>query len=111
MAYKQPLMGFDGPSPVISRLTKFCMEQKSSILKGTTFRYIHMYMTDSFTPDESDMFLGRTYGLSETQILQKMRQRLTIACEDFSYSLEELDILKSEGKTSYDIANEICNRV
>jgi hypothetical protein len=111
MASKRPLMGFDGPAPVVGRLAQFCIERNSAILSGTTFRYIHMYMIDSFTPDENDMFQARMFGLSEAQILQKMRQRLTIACEDFSYSLEELDFLKSQGKSSYEIANEICNRV
>lgn len=111
MAYKQPLMGLDGPAPVVSRLARFCMERDSTMLSGTTFRYIHLFMTDSFTPDESDMFQARMFGLSESQMLQRMRQRLDVACEDFSYSLEELNILKNEGKTSYDIATEICNRV
>ena len=104
-------MGLDGPAPIVGRIAKFCMERDSTILSGTTFRYIHLYMTDSFKPDESDMFQARMFRLSEAQMLERMRQRLTIACEDFSYSLEELDILKSEGKTSYHIANEICNRV
>jgi hypothetical protein len=75
------------PAPVRGVLQAFLDSSDASKLSHTTFRYIHSYMTT-----------GAKAG------------RLSLACEDFGYTIAELQTAVAEKRTSVDIAKEIMGR-
>ena len=108
---KSPIMGLDGPAPVVLILKEYSDTQNESLLERTLFRHIVKYMSaDPDLIDKSDLAIGRMFGFSSLQVYEKNQYRLIEACRVFSYSLEELDYLKDNGKTAIDIAREIANR-
>ena len=109
---KRTMLGVDGkPAPVIGIINGYCKSGDKKMLGGTTFRHIVKYLSDEPDAlDESDIKTTRMFGVSEAQLVHKMKERLSIACDDFDYTLPELDALKAEGKTSIDVAKEICDR-
>lgn len=99
------------PAPVIGIIKKYHDSCNEQILGGTTFKHIVKYLSaEPDTLDESDIQTARMFGVSETQLVHKMKERLIVACDDFDYTLSELDALKAEGKTAIDVAKEICDR-
>ena len=74
------------PSRVCDTLKQFVESKDATALTRTTFRYIHMYLTS-----------GQKTG------------RLSVACHDFGYSMEELENMRST-TTSLDVAREILGR-
>ena len=107
---KSPLKGISGPAPVLNIIKEYCESGNMDCLDGTTFYYIAIYMDESIDTFIDERLMGFPYFLSQKNVTQKLKERLRVGCMDFSYSAEELDCLKAEGKTSLDIAREICNR-
>jgi len=106
------MLAVDGePAPVIGIIKKYHDSCNEKILDRTTFRHIVKYLSaEPDTLDESDIQTARMFGVSEAELVHKMKYRLIVACDDFDYTLQELDSLKAEGKTAIDVAKEICNR-
>lgn len=75
------------PGPVCRKLRKYLENPDPEHVQGTTFRYILMFLTT-----------GEVVG------------RLSVACHDFGYTMDELQQLRADGATPQDVAQEIVSR-
>ena len=103
--------GINGPLPVMRILQKYVVTGEKTDLNGSLFRHIARHMSPNpNSRDDSDRFKSYFLRISDEEISLENKLSLEDACVFFSYSLPELDRLKSSGETALDIAREIINR-